>query len=216
MHRSSAVISVLGSVCLVVVMTVFLYWILTIVAPSPTGWSDEVMWQPVDRLLEEKGVIEDAGKLAGEQVLNRGEVGDAADQDHAEAVNEGMLDRGVSGDGGEIDHGETRNLGEVDGDQFGEGGKVEEATNGAGTVADGDGGEIVDGLDAVTEDGLIAINTATAERLQELPGIGPAKAQAIIDYRNMYGKFNHVDELLGVKGIGEKTLENLRPYIKLD
>lgn len=55
--------------------------------------------------------------------------------------------------------------------------------------------------------GLININTATLEQLDSLTGIGPVKAQAIIDYRNEYGPFETVEDLLHVPGIGEKTLQ---------
>lgn len=61
--------------------------------------------------------------------------------------------------------------------------------------------------------GKVNINTASAEEISNiLPGIGTVKAQAIVDYRNIYGPYQNIDELLNVKGIGEKTLENIRPY----
>ena len=64
-------------------------------------------------------------------------------------------------------------------------------------------------LNAVTK---VDLNTATEEELQIAPGIGPAKAKAIIKYRETYGKFSSVDELIEISGIGEKTLAKIRDY----
>jgi competence protein ComEA len=57
----------------------------------------------------------------------------------------------------------------------------------------------------------ININTATKDELVSLPGIGPAKAQAILDYRKAHGSFKTVEELKDVKGIGAKRFEQLKP-----
>lgn len=59
----------------------------------------------------------------------------------------------------------------------------------------------------------ININTATAESLTALPGIGPSKARAIVDYRTAHGKFQSTADLLRVKGIGPKTYEGLKDRI---
>lgn len=59
----------------------------------------------------------------------------------------------------------------------------------------------------------VNINTATAQELAAiLPGIGEVKAQSIVDYREAVGGFNSIDELVEVSGIGEATLERIRPY----
>ena len=60
---------------------------------------------------------------------------------------------------------------------------------------------------------LVNINTADAEELETLTGIGPALAQAIIDYRAEHGDFTAAEELLLVKGIGEAKLEGFRAQI---
>jgi len=60
---------------------------------------------------------------------------------------------------------------------------------------------------------LININTADSTALQELPGIGESKAQAIIDFRETDGPFSTVDDLKNVSGIGDKTFEKLSPLI---
>lgn len=59
----------------------------------------------------------------------------------------------------------------------------------------------------------VNINTATAEQLQLLPGVGPALAGRIIAFREANGPFENVDELTAVQGIGDKSLEKLRPYV---
>ncbi|MDM7460826.1 MAG: helix-hairpin-helix domain-containing protein, partial [bacterium] len=59
----------------------------------------------------------------------------------------------------------------------------------------------------------IDLNTATAEQLEAIPGIGPVLAQRIVDYRHAHGRFHSVEELLEVSGIGPKRLENMRPYV---
>lgn len=63
--------------------------------------------------------------------------------------------------------------------------------------------------------GQISINSASREELQSLPGIGSSYAQRIIEYRETNGAFDSVEDLVKVRGIGEKTLEKLKPYIKL-
>ena len=62
----------------------------------------------------------------------------------------------------------------------------------------------------------IDINSATAQQLEELPGIGPALAEAIVQYREEHGPFESVEALDDVPGIGPAKLEAARPYIRLE
>ena len=63
---------------------------------------------------------------------------------------------------------------------------------------------------------LVNVNTANAEELETLTGVGPALAQAIIDYRAGHGAFRSAEDLLLVKGIGEAKLEGFRAEITLE
>jgi competence protein ComEA len=61
----------------------------------------------------------------------------------------------------------------------------------------------------------ININTASADELVGLPGIGPAYAQRIVEYREKNGPFKRLEDLLNVRGIGEKTFARIRDRLTL-
>jgi competence protein ComEA len=63
--------------------------------------------------------------------------------------------------------------------------------------------------------GVVNVNTATAEQLELLPGIGPARARAILEARRARGGFKSLEELEEVDGIGPAALERLRPHVTL-
>ena len=67
--------------------------------------------------------------------------------------------------------------------------------------------------DSLLPDEVIDLDAADAYGLGRVPRLGPAKAEAILVYREEHGPFQSVDDLLSVSGIGEVTLENLRPYV---
>jgi competence protein ComEA len=71
----------------------------------------------------------------------------------------------------------------------------------------------VAGSGTAASGGLVNVNTASAEELETLPGIGEVTAQAIIDHRTENGPFTSVDQLLDVTGIGDVTLENIRDLV---
>jgi comEA protein len=68
-------------------------------------------------------------------------------------------------------------------------------------------------LPSNSEDDRIDLNTATLDELCTLKGIGPVKAQAILDYRDKYGGFVCIEEIMEVKGIGEKTYNKIKEYL---
>ncbi|NLM96114.1 MAG: ComEA family DNA-binding protein [Halanaerobiaceae bacterium] len=74
----------------------------------------------------------------------------------------------------------------------------------------------VPGNALANNNGKVNINTAGAEELQSLTGIGPGKAWKIIEYRNTYGPFLSPEDLLNVSGIGEKTFEKIKDRITVN
>jgi competence protein ComEA len=74
----------------------------------------------------------------------------------------------------------------------------------------GDGSADADGGAGGASGGLVDINRASAVDLEELPGVGPVTAEAIIAHRDQHGPFTSVDDLIDVRGIGEAKLEQLR------
>lgn len=78
-----------------------------------------------------------------------------------------------------------------------------------GGAAPADGTGQADGHDATVVD----LNTANATALEALPGVGPATAQAIVDYRQAHGRFTAVDDLLDVKGIGPAKFAAIQAHV---
>lgn len=68
----------------------------------------------------------------------------------------------------------------------------------------------------VTADGKVVLNLATEADLMRLPGVGPAKAAAILALRAKLKRFRKVDDLLRVKGLGRRSLKRLRPLVLVD
>jgi len=62
--------------------------------------------------------------------------------------------------------------------------------------------------------GVVNINTATNDELQLLPGIGEARADAVIALRKRSGGFKSIEELEQIKGIGESAMKRLRPFVR--
>ncbi len=93
------------------------------------------------------------------------------------------------------------------------------AGDGGTAAADADADAAASGAAAgggVTADGKVVLNLATAEDLQRLPGVGPAKAARILAARAKLKRFRKVEDLLLVKGIGRRSLKRLRDLVVVD
>ncbi|MGD8699331.1 MAG: helix-hairpin-helix domain-containing protein [Gemmatimonadales bacterium] len=75
------------------------------------------------------------------------------------------------------------------------------------------GGDRLRGSGSMPRHERVNLNRATAEELEILPGIGPAKASAIVRWRSEHGRFRKLEDVLGVPGIGPATLERLRALV---
>jgi competence protein ComEA len=63
--------------------------------------------------------------------------------------------------------------------------------------------------------GKVNLNTATAEQLTTLPGVGPKLAARIVEHRQQHGGFKSIQDLMNVKGIGEKNFQKLQTYLAI-
>lgn len=103
----------------------------------------------------------------------------------------------------------------VDGEQIVVGGAAPAAVSGAagGANSTGIAGSAGSAAGAAPT-APVSLNTATADQLNALPGVGPVLAQHIIDYRTQHGGFRSVDELRQVNGIGDRRFADLRDLVQ--
>jgi competence protein ComEA len=66
---------------------------------------------------------------------------------------------------------------------------------------------------AAADGGVVNVNTASAAQLELLPGIGATVAQRIVEHREQNGAFKSIEDLMLVRGIGEKSFERIKPYL---
>ena len=84
-----------------------------------------------------------------------------------------------------------------------------------GVAASATSAQSTGGAGAAVPAPLVNLNTATQTELEELPGVGPVTAGAILQWRTEHGPFSAVDELLEVSGIGDATLAEIAPFVTL-
>lgn len=83
-------------------------------------------------------------------------------------------------------------------------------------IDDNSNKDLVNDKDSIdNSNGKININKATSDMLQKIPGVGAAKANKIIDYRNQNGQFNDITEIKNVSGIGDSMYEKIKDYITI-
>ena len=90
-----------------------------------------------------------------------------------------------------------------------------DASSGEAPGGDDSGNSGGSGASGRSSDGKININTADSTQLQELNGVGPATAEKIIDYRKQNGRFQSIEDIKNVSGIGDKTYEKLKDHIRV-
>ena len=78
------------------------------------------------------------------------------------------------------------------------------------------GEEVMSTEGEIVEDGLVHLNQATKEELMTLPGIGEAKAEAIVEYRGIHGGFSTKEELMNIPGIKEGVFLKIQDYITVE
>lgn len=92
---------------------------------------------------------------------------------------------------------------------------LESSINLARLVSDGEQIVVLDHSQIEASGGFVSLNSASASKLEELPGIGPATAKKIIEYRMRIGSFSSVEQITEVAGIGSKLLERIRDQLTL-
>lgn len=92
---------------------------------------------------------------------------------------------------------------------------LESSVNLARMIADGEQIVVLDQTQLGEESPFISLNSSSAQKLEELPGIGPATAKKIVEYRSRIGSFSSVEQITEVPGIGNKLLEQIRDQLTL-
>ena len=92
---------------------------------------------------------------------------------------------------------------------------LQSSVNLARLIADGEQIVVLDTSQLTADSGYVSLNSASAAKLEELPGIGPSTAKKIIDYRQKIGSFSSVEQIIEVPGVGKKLLEQVRDQLTL-
>lgn len=148
-------------------------------------------------------------KESGEKVLYQGRAGEQSEAAEAMEKETDVMEKEIDVMEKEIDAMEKKTESAAENSSHAIQDSEDETENG--TVK-----EQVKELVSEKKSGKININTANSEELQSLKGIGPSTASSIIAYREEYGGFSSIEEIMNVKRIGEKTFAKIKDRISVD
>lgn len=148
-------------------------------------------------------------KESGEKVLYQGRAGEQSEAAEAMEKETDAMEKEIDVMEKEIDAMEKKTESAAENSSHAIQDSEDETENG--TVK-----EQVKELVSENKSGKININTANSEELQSLKGIGPSTASSIIAYREEYGGFSSIEEIMNVKRIGEKTFAKIKDRISVD
>ena len=148
-------------------------------------------------------------KESGEKVLYQGRAGEQSEAAEATEKETDVMEKETDAIEKEIDAMEKKTESAAENSSHAIQDSEDETENG--TVK-----EQVKELVSENKSGKININTANSEELQSLKGIGPSTASSIIAYREEYGGFSSIEEIMNVKRIGEKTFAKIKDRISVD
>ena len=148
-------------------------------------------------------------KESGEKVLYQGRAGEQSEAAEATEKETDVMEKETDAIEKEIDAMEKKTESAAENSSHAIQDSEDETENGSVK-------EQVKELVSENKSGKININTANSEELQSLKGIGPSTASSIIAYREEYGGFSSIEEIMNVKRIGEKTFAKIKDRISVD
>ncbi|WP_051217518.1 ComEA family DNA-binding protein [Paenibacillus assamensis] len=164
-------------------------------------------WKPVNDQVSQLLETESSASSNGESAQKAPKVSTNVPAKAAQA-NESSNPTGVSGESQHDQHGVSNSLNERSNNEETPTSRDAMNANNAPSNATGKASE--------QNSELISLNRADEQQLDELPGVGPSKAKAIVAYREQHGKFNSIDEVMKVKGIGPKMFKKMKDKLTVD
>lgn len=174
---------------------------------------DNVKSTVTEKVTSTKEVIADKAKNAKDMVSEKAVSAKEAVADKAKTVKEAVSEKATSAKDAVAD--KAKNVKEAAAEKATSAKEViaDKAKAVKETVADKAKSAKETVVEKVSSSAKVNVNTADVATLQQLSGIGDVKAKAIVDYRNKIGKFKSAQDLINVPGIGEATIEKIKPFL---